>query len=67
MGTIALLLIGLTGQSSAGPLDEVKKGLSVGDSVPSIAAIDFREETKTFDQLKGHKGLILMFSRSLNW
>ncbi|MEZ5490076.1 MAG: hypothetical protein R3F50_07125 [Gammaproteobacteria bacterium] len=41
--------------------------LPVGSSIPPIQARDQNGETKTFDDLVGENGLLLMFSRSFDW
>lgn len=39
----------------------------VGASVPEISAPDQDGNTRTFDDLKGEKGLLYMLSRSFDW
>lgn len=39
----------------------------VGASIPSISSQDQNGDIKTFDQMKGEKGLLFMLSRSFDW
>jgi cytochrome oxidase Cu insertion factor (SCO1/SenC/PrrC family) len=39
----------------------------VGTSIPAIEAVDQDGVVRTFDELKGEKGLLLMLSRSFDW
>ena len=39
----------------------------VGASIPAIEAQDQNGEVKTFDELKGEKGLLLLLNRSFDW
>jgi hypothetical protein len=39
----------------------------VGDLVPEIAAQDQNGDFRTFDELKGEKGMLFMMSRSFDW
>ncbi|MBT8147681.1 MAG: hypothetical protein KJN90_12560 [Gammaproteobacteria bacterium] len=41
--------------------------LPVGSSIPAIEAPDQNGATKTFSDLVGENGLLLMFSRSFDW
>jgi len=41
--------------------------LPVGTEIPAIEAPDQNGETKTFSDLTGENGLLLMFSRSFDW
>lgn len=42
-------------------------GLTPGERIPSISAIDQNGSSQTFDSLKGKNGLLLLFSRSADW
>jgi len=51
-----------------GGRDAVAKGPQVGDSVPHpLVALDQMAQQRTFDSLKGERGLILLFNRSVDW
>jgi len=39
----------------------------VGESIPAINAPDQNGDMKSFDDLVGEKGLVLMLSRSFDW
>ena len=39
----------------------------VGESIPEISAQDQDGMLRTFDDLKGEKGLLFMLSRSFDW
>lgn len=39
----------------------------VGSSIPDISAQDQNGDLKTFDDLVGERGLLLMLSRSFDW
>ncbi len=39
----------------------------VGESIPEISAQDQDGKLRTFDDLKGEKGLLFMLSRSFDW
>ena len=39
----------------------------VGSAIPAIEAPDQNGDTKTFSDLVGENGLLLMFSRSFDW
>lgn len=41
--------------------------IEVGSTIPAIEAPDQNGEIKTFDDLAGETGLLLMFSRSFDW
>jgi len=48
--------------------DKLDKGPKVGAALPhSLAAEDQNGRAQDFASLKGTRGLILLFSRSLNW
>ncbi len=40
---------------------------TVGTSIPEISAQDQDGNVRTFDDLKGEKGLLFMLSRSFDW
>jgi hypothetical protein len=42
-------------------------GPAVGDRLPAIGAVDQDGRTRTFESLRGPKGLVLLFFRSADW
>jgi hypothetical protein len=42
-------------------------GPAVGDRLPAIAAVDQDGRTRTFESLRGPRGLFLLFFRSADW
>lgn len=48
--------------------DTLDQGLRVGDSIPQpLAAVDQNGATRDVPSLGGKRGLILLFTRSLDW
>jgi hypothetical protein len=48
--------------------DTLHQGLKVGDSIPpDFMAIDQNGKARDFHSLADRKGLILLFTRSLDW
>ena len=48
--------------------DTLDQGLRVGDSIPQpLAAVDQHGAPRDFPSLGGKRGLILLFTRSLDW
>jgi len=45
----------------------LKTGPAVGSKIPAFEAVDQDGKRRTFDSLKGPKGLALMFTRSADW
>ncbi len=65
-----LLLAGLLfgGFQAASAQDYVwASDFPVGASIPEISAQDQNGQLRTFDDLKGDKGLLFMLSRSFDW
>ena len=63
---LALLLLGVFQVSMA--QDFVwAPDFPVGASVPAISTQDQDGNVRTFDELKGEKGLLFMLSRSFDW
>ncbi len=56
------------GASAAERHDTLAKGPRVGDRIPhSLAAADQNNKHQDFKSLARRRGLVLMFSRSLDW
>ncbi len=54
--------------AAADPLDTLDKGPRVGETIPhSLAARDQNDRHRDFKSLARRRGLILLFSRSLDW
>ena len=54
--------------AAANPLDTLDKGPRVGQPIPhSLAVRDHADRRQDFKSLAGRRGLILLFSRSLDW
>ena len=60
--------------SASGPvvasatLDNLNRGPKIGEKIPhSLTAIDQTGAKREFRKLKGEQGLILLFSRSVDW
>ena len=54
--------------SAADRHDTLGKGPRVGDKIPhTLAARDQNDEHQDFKSLARRRGLVLMFSRSLDW
>ena len=66
---LGLLLVGLfTAPATADIQDEISQGLKVGATVPQNMTLrDQKGDLRNFDSLKGSSGLILLFTRSLDW
>jgi len=45
----------------------LKTGPEVGRKIPSFSAVDQTGKFQDFDSLKGPKGLVLFFNRSVDW
>jgi hypothetical protein len=45
----------------------LKTGPEVGQKIPAFSAVDQTGKIRNFDSLKGPKGLVLFFNRSVDW
>lgn len=64
----ALLSVPLLAQAAGSDHDTLDKGPKVGAAIPQLlAATDQNGRAQDFASLKGERGLILLFSRSLDW
>jgi hypothetical protein len=65
---VALLSLPFSAHAAGSAFDKLDKGPKVGTAIPhSLAAEDQNGRAQDFASLKGTRGLILLFSRSLNW
>jgi cytochrome oxidase Cu insertion factor (SCO1/SenC/PrrC family) len=69
VAVVGLLLWQVTpAQAAGGEHDKLDKGPKVGAAIPQpLAAMDQNGKAQDFASLKGTRGLILLFARSLNW
>jgi hypothetical protein len=64
----ALLSLPLSAQAAESAYDRLDKGPKIGAALPhALSAMDQNGRAQDFASLKGTRGLILLFSRSLNW
>lgn len=62
------VLLGLALAASAqAPPPPLDVGPAVGDAIPGFKARDQSGHLRTFDDLKGPNGLMLVFVRSADW
>ena len=45
----------------------LKTGPAVGQKIPAFSAVDQMGRVRNFDSLKGPKGMVLFFNRSVDW
>ena len=45
----------------------LETGPEVGQKIPAFSAVDQTGKVRNFDSLKGPKGLVLFFNRSVDW
>lgn len=65
--SLALVLV-IPGSWTASATDELKKGPKVGDRIPhSLKAADQNNKFQDFKSLTRKRGLVILFSRSLDW
>ena len=69
---IALILVNtaiLAGQAlqQFDPNANLKTGPVVGEKIPAFSAADQTGRIRDFTSLKGPKGLVLFFNRSVDW
>jgi cytochrome oxidase Cu insertion factor (SCO1/SenC/PrrC family) len=61
----SLVLLGLLqGKEEVTPFDP---GPAVGERLPAFEAVDQDGRPRTFESLRGPKGLVLLFFRSADW
>jgi hypothetical protein len=49
------------------PNANLKTGPEIGQKIPEFSAVDQTGKVRNFDSLKGPKGLVLFFNRSVDW
>ena len=61
--------LALSGPSlAAGKYDQLNKGPKVGTTIPHmLKSVDHRDQHQDFKSLARRRGLIILFSRSLDW
>jgi hypothetical protein len=64
---VALPFIAQSQQSEFDPNANLKTGPEVGQKIPEFSAVDQTGRVRDFDSLKGRKGLVLFFNRSVDW
>lgn len=45
----------------------LQTGPAIGESIPAFSVTDHTGKTRTFESLRGPKGLLLLFHRSADW
>lgn len=66
--TPALLVLALAAVAAAqGPPSPLEVGPAVGERIPAFEALDQTGRLRTFEDLKGPNGLMLVFVRSADW
>lgn len=67
----AVVLFGVLLQASAraatSPTPPAERGPAVGQPLPAFEARDQDGKPRTFESLRGEKGLVLLFYRSADW
>lgn len=64
------MAVSLKAQQPGQPFDanaNLKTGPEVGQKIPAFSAMDQTGRIRNFDSLKGPKGLVLFFNRSVDW
>ena len=65
---LALVVAALIGRfESAQGAKPFDPGPAVGDRLPAIEAVDQDGRLRTFESLRGPKGLVFVFFRSADW
>lgn len=69
LGALVLFVFGLSVAGAAANADDVlDQGLKVGETIPlDMSADDQNGDTRSLKSLVGRSGLILLFTRSLDW
>ena len=63
----AIVALSVTHLTSASEEHAAKWGPKVGTSAPMLEAEDQAGKTQTLSSLKGPKGLLVVFNRSVDW
>lgn len=65
---ILALTLPATGALAASAVDELQRGPKVGTAIPhALKALDQGNQYRDFKSLARKRGLIILFSRSLDW
>lgn len=64
---IALPLMALRQEQPFDANANLKTGPEAGQKIPAFSAVDQTGRVRNFDSLKGPKGLVLFFNRSVDW
>lgn len=64
LAAAVILAAGMTGASASGASTA---GPEVGSRIPTFEAVDQAGQTRTFADLTGENGLLLLFFRSADW
>lgn len=64
---ILLIGLGLLAWTQLFAADDKEIGLKIGESIPGFKAKDQSGKTRTFADLGGSRGLLIIFFRSANW
>ncbi len=68
---VCLAVLALMAQSQQAPAFDpnanLKTGPEIGQKIPVFTAVDQTGKMRNFDSLKGPKGLVLFFNRSVDW
>ena len=64
---VALPFMAQSQQPAFNPDANLKTGPEVGQKIPAFSAVDQTGRVRNFDSLKGPKGLVLFFNRSVDW
>ena len=64
---LAILAMSLTHLASANEEHAANWGPKVGTTAPMLEAEDQAGKTQTLNSLKGPKGLLIVFNRSVDW
>ena len=64
----ALVIVFLAFTSAAHAVDMLNLGPKIGEQIPhTLDTVDQNKKAKSFNMIKGKRGLVLMFSRSFDW
>jgi hypothetical protein len=65
---LALATLWAPPSSAADPLDKLDRGAKVGERIPhALTAVDHTGKQQDFRSLKGGRGLVILFNRSVDW
>ncbi len=64
---IGALLVAMFALPAAAEDANWAPSIEIGSALPAFSAQDQNGQVRAFDDLKGEKGLVLVFSRSFDW